>query len=84
MIECFHPGVHRNLTGYKKNLLVISIQSLSDFISVKKTAYSLYTDIQHQTQFLFNYNLRHMKALDINIDLQPLYFVLPENGNYQK
>jgi hypothetical protein len=65
----------------KRNILLIKNQSLSLEFSIKKTAYSIYSDIKHQTQFLLSYNFRNIKGLDIDIDLQSLYFLLPENGD---
>lgn len=41
----------------------------------------MYSDIKHQTQFLFNYNIKH---LDIYIHIQSLHFILSLNRIYQK
>ncbi|CAF1398617.1 unnamed protein product [Adineta ricciae] len=43
---------------------------------IKEAAYSIYTDIQKNTQFLFSENLKKIKALDLDIDIQPLFVVL--------
>ena len=40
-------------------------------------------DIRHRMRFLFDYNIRNIKNLDIDIDLQSIYFILPENGVYR-
>jgi hypothetical protein len=45
---------------------------------IKEAAYSIYTDIKQQTQFLLNENLKKIKDLDININLKSIYFILPE------
>ncbi|CAF3837772.1 unnamed protein product, partial [Rotaria sp. Silwood1] len=50
---------------------------------IKEAAYSIYTDIKHRTQFLVSENLKKIKDLDINIDLQSIYFIVPEHGFYQ-
>jgi hypothetical protein len=52
------------------------------FNRIKEAAYSIYTDIKHRTQFLLNENLKKIKDLDINIDLQSIYFLIPENGYF--
>ena len=51
---------------------------------IKEAAYSIYTDIKNQTQFLLNENLKKIKDLDINIDLQSIYVILPEHGIYNE
>ncbi len=51
---------------------------------IKEAAYSIYTDIKSQTQFLLNENLKKIKDLDINIDLQSIYVILPEHGIYNE
>ncbi|CAF1461892.1 unnamed protein product [Adineta ricciae] len=65
LVDCFYPGVYRDLKG------------------VKKKIYSMYMDIRHRMRFLFDYNIRNIKNLDIDIDLQSIYFILPENGVYR-
>jgi hypothetical protein len=52
------------------------------FNRIKQAAYSIYTDIKHRTQFLVNENLKKIQDLDINIDLQSIYFLLPEYGYF--
>ncbi|CAF4673232.1 unnamed protein product, partial [Rotaria sp. Silwood2] len=54
-----------------------------DLEAIKEAAYSIYTDIKHRTQFLLSENLKKIKDLDINIDLQSIYFIVPEHGFYQ-
>ncbi|CAF4932934.1 unnamed protein product [Rotaria sp. Silwood1] len=54
-----------------------------DLEGIKEAAYSIYTDIKHRTQFLVSENLKKIKDLDINIDLQSIYFIVPEHGFYQ-
>ncbi|CAF1500774.1 unnamed protein product, partial [Rotaria sordida] len=54
-----------------------------DLEGIKEAAYSIYTDIKHRTQFLVSENLKKIKDLDINIDLQSIYFIVPEYGFYQ-
>jgi hypothetical protein len=49
---------------------------------VKKAAYTTYTDVKNQSIVLMKYNIEKVKVLDVYIDLQPSYFVLPENGVY--
>ena len=50
--------------------------------SVKQTAYTTYIDLKHQSILLMKYNLEEVKVLDIHIDLQSSYLLLPENGIY--
>jgi len=47
---------------------------------IKRAAYSIYTDIKHRTQFLVSENLKKIQDLDVNVDLQSIYFLLPQNG----
>ena len=47
-----------------------------DVFRIKEAAYSIYTDIQKNTQFLFSENLKKIKALDRDIDIEPLFVVL--------
>ncbi|CAF1436517.1 unnamed protein product [Rotaria sordida] len=54
-----------------------------DLEGIKEAAYSIYTDIKHRTQFLVSENLKKIKDLDIDIDLQSIYFIVPESGFYQ-
>ncbi|CAF1170061.1 unnamed protein product [Rotaria sordida] len=54
-----------------------------DLQGIKEIAYSTFNDIKYRTHFLFNHYLKNIQASDINIDLQPFYFLLPENGIYR-
>ncbi|CAF4497379.1 unnamed protein product [Rotaria socialis] len=49
---------------------------------VKKAASATYTDVKHQSVSLMKNNVEKIKVLDIYIDLQSSYFLLPENGVY--
>ncbi|CAF4025677.1 unnamed protein product, partial [Rotaria magnacalcarata] len=49
---------------------------------VKKAAYTTYTDVKHQSVTLMKNNIEKIKVLDVYIDLQSSYFLLPENGVY--
>jgi hypothetical protein len=49
---------------------------------VKQAAYTTYTDVKDRSILLMKYNIEKVKVLDIYIDLQSSYFVLPENGVY--
>ncbi|CAF1173038.1 unnamed protein product [Adineta ricciae] len=49
-----------------------------DLQGIKEAAYSIYTDIKHQTQFLLSENLKKIQDLDINFDLQSIYFIISE------
>jgi hypothetical protein len=49
---------------------------------IKEAAYSIYADIKNRTKFLLNENLKKIKDLDINVDLQSIYFIVPERGHY--
>ena len=51
---------------------------------IKQAALSIYTDIKHHTQFLLNENLKKIKDLDVDIDLQSIYFLLPEYRSYKE
>ncbi|CAF1531836.1 unnamed protein product, partial [Rotaria sordida] len=50
---------------------------------VKQAAYSTYTDVKHRSYILMKHNIENIKVLDIYLDLQSSYFLLPENGIYQ-
>ncbi|CAF4818350.1 unnamed protein product, partial [Rotaria sp. Silwood2] len=50
---------------------------------VKQAAYSTYTNVKHRSYILMKHNIEKIKVLDIDIDLQSSYFLLPENGVYQ-
>ncbi|CAF5043765.1 unnamed protein product, partial [Rotaria sp. Silwood1] len=50
---------------------------------VKQVAYSTYTDVKHRSYILMKHNIEKIKVLDIDIDLQSSYFLLPENGIYK-
>jgi hypothetical protein len=52
--------------------------------SVKQVAYSTYTDVKHRSYNLLMHNIEKVKRLDIYIDIQSSYFLLPENGVYQQ
>jgi hypothetical protein len=49
---------------------------------VKQAAYKTYVDVKHQSKLLVEKNIEKVKVLDIYIDLQSSYFLLPENGVY--
>ncbi|CAF4608864.1 unnamed protein product [Rotaria sp. Silwood1] len=49
---------------------------------VKQAAYTTYTDVKHQSVLFMKYNIETTKVLDIHIDIQSPYFLLPENGVY--
>ncbi|CAF2933999.1 unnamed protein product [Rotaria sp. Silwood2] len=51
---------------------------------VKQVAYSTYTDVKHRSYILMKHNIEKIKVLDIDIDLQSSYFLLPENGVYKE
>ena len=51
---------------------------------IKEAAYSIYTDIKNKTKFLVSENLKHIQNLDISIDLQSIYFLLPEYQQFAK
>ncbi|CAF3978777.1 unnamed protein product [Adineta steineri] len=51
---------------------------------IKEVAYSTFDDVKYQSHFFFNYSLKNIQATDIDIDLQSSYFLLPENGIYQR
>ncbi|CAF0751812.1 unnamed protein product [Rotaria sordida] len=50
---------------------------------VKQVAYSTYTDVKQRSYLLMKHNIEKIKVLDIYIDLQSSYFLLPENGVYK-
>ncbi|UJR35157.1 hypothetical protein I4U23_027926 [Adineta vaga] len=50
---------------------------------VKQVAYSTYTDVKHRSFILMKHNIEKIKVLDIYIDIQSSYFLLPANGVYQ-
>jgi hypothetical protein len=52
------------------------------FNRIKEAVYSIYTDIKHQTRFLLSENLKKIKDLDANINLQSIYFLISENGYF--
>ncbi|CAF1105334.1 unnamed protein product [Rotaria sp. Silwood1] len=54
-----------------------------DLQGIKEIAYSAFNDIKYRTHFLFNHYLKNIQASDINIDLQPSFFLVPENGVYR-
>ncbi|CAF1256037.1 unnamed protein product [Rotaria sordida] len=49
---------------------------------VKQAAYTTYTDVKHRSILLMKYNIETTKVLDIHINLQSPFFILPENGVY--
>ncbi|CAF3586652.1 unnamed protein product [Adineta steineri] len=50
---------------------------------VKQAAYSTYTDVKSRSFILMKHNIEKIKVLDIDIDIQSSYFLLPANGVYQ-
>ncbi|CAF4656530.1 unnamed protein product [Rotaria sp. Silwood1] len=50
---------------------------------VKQVAYSTYTNVKHRSYILMKHNIENIKVLDVYLDLQSSYFLLPENGVYQ-
>jgi hypothetical protein len=52
------------------------------FYRVKQAAYTTYTDVKNRSMLLMKNNVEKVKVLDIYIDLQSTYFLLPENGIY--
>lgn len=52
------------------------------FDRVKQAAYATYTDVKNRSTVLIKHNVEKAKVLDIYIDLQSSYFLLPENGIY--
>jgi hypothetical protein len=57
---------------------------LSIICRIKEAAHSIYTDIKNDTQFLLNENLEKIKNLDIDIDLQSLFIILPAYDQLSK
>lgn len=55
----------------------------SIIFSVKQAAYSTYTDVKKHSYILMKHNIEKIKVLDIDVDLQSSYFLLPQNGVYQ-
>ena len=51
---------------------------------VKQVAYSTYTDVKHRSFLLMKHNIEKIKVLDIDIDIQSSFFLLPENGVYRE
>jgi hypothetical protein len=51
---------------------------------LKEAAYSIYTDIKNRTQFLLSENLKKIRDVDIDVDLQSIYFLLPDKGSIEK
>jgi hypothetical protein len=49
---------------------------------VKQVAYTTYADVKNRSMLLMKNNVEKVKVLDIYIDLQSSYFILPENGIY--
>jgi hypothetical protein len=49
---------------------------------VKQAAYTKYNDVKQRSKLLMENNIEKVKVLDIYIDLQSSYFLLPENGVY--
>ena len=48
---------------------------------LKEAAYSIYTDIKHRTQFLVNENVKKIKDLDVDIELNSIYLIVPYQGS---
>ncbi|CAF3768117.1 unnamed protein product [Adineta steineri] len=68
-----------------KNLFEIFIPDKNHHLEqTKEVAYSLYTDIKNDTQFLLNENVKKMKDLDISIDCQSVFIILPEHDVLSK
>ena len=51
---------------------------------VKQVAYSTYTDVKHRSFLLMKHNLEKIKVLDIDIDIESSYLLLPENGVFRE
>jgi hypothetical protein len=47
-------------------------------------AYSTYTDVKQRSYILMKHNIEKIKVLDIYIDIQSSYFLLPEHGVYKE
>ena len=52
--------------------------------SVKQVAMSTYNDVKNRSYILMKHNVEKIKRLDVDIDLAPSYFLLPQNGVYQE
>ena len=55
-----------------------------DLEGLKEAAYSIYTDIKQKTQFLVSESLKNIQDLDLFIDFQSIYFILPQYGSFHK
>ena len=51
---------------------------------IKEAAYSIYTDIKNRTQFLLSENLKKIRDVDIDMDLQSICCLLPDKGSSDK
>lgn len=45
---------------------------------------STYNDVKNRSYILMKHNVEKIKRLDVDIDLAPSYFLLPQNGVYQE
>ncbi|CAF4045257.1 unnamed protein product, partial [Adineta steineri] len=53
-----------------------------DLEGIKAAAYSIFQDMNERTKFLLSESLKKIKDLDINIELQSIYVIVPEYGYY--
>jgi hypothetical protein len=56
--------------------------SIDYFSRVKQAAYTKYTDVKNRSMLLMKHNVKKVQVLDIYIDLQSSYILIPENGIY--
>jgi len=68
----------------KKTITTTTFFTWKFIFSVKQVAYSTYTDVKQRSYILMKYNIEKIKVLDIDIDLQSTYFLLPQHGVYQE
>ncbi len=48
----------------------------------KEVVYTTYTDVKYRSILLVKDNIEKVKVLDVYINLQSSYLLLPENGVY--
>lgn len=83
LAEVFEQDTERNLQGWVSDDRRRWWEPPHQF-RVKQAAYSTYSDVKQRSYILMKHNIEKIKVLDIDIDLNSSYFLLPENGVYRE
>lgn len=80
----FRTGQPTKFRGVNSFSVVRPQEKKNSVSRVKQVAYSTYTDVKHRSFLLMKHNLEKIKVLDIDLDIESSYFLLPESGVFHE